>query len=142
NDVISARHFDNWWKKARRDNPDLLTLTLEDALPGGVELGDDFPDTAVLCDVTMRLSYQFEPGSAADGVTVHVPLAVLPRLAPEGLDWLVPGLQLELVTATIRALPKPVRVKLVPAPDAARAIDSLLTFGEGSFREAFTAAAL
>ena len=142
NDVISARHFDNWWKKARRDNPDLLTLTLEDALPGGVDHGDDFPDTAVLGDITLRLSYQFEPGSAADGVTVHVPLAVLPRLAPEGLDWLVPGLQLELVTATIRALPKPVRVKLVPAPDAARAIDSLLTFGEGSFREAFTAAAL
>jgi len=37
---------------------------------------------------------------------------------------MVPGLRAELVTATIRALPKPVRVQLVPAPDVARAVDA------------------
>src|SRR5204862_6034494 len=38
-DVVSARHFDTWWKKARRDTPDLLTLdrnTLIGATAGAV----------------------------------------------------------------------------------------------------------
>ena len=30
-DVVSARHFDAWWKKARRDAPDLLDLRPGDA---------------------------------------------------------------------------------------------------------------
>jgi len=29
-EVASARHFDRWWKTARRDNPELLTLSLKD----------------------------------------------------------------------------------------------------------------
>src|SRR3712207_8373714 len=28
-DVVSTRHFDRWWKTARRETPDLLTLTPE-----------------------------------------------------------------------------------------------------------------
>ena len=38
-------------------------------------------------------------------------------LRPDGFDWLVPGARPELVVATIRALPKRVRRRLVPAPD-------------------------
>jgi ATP-dependent helicase HrpA len=68
------------------------------------------------------LSYTFEPGAPDDGVTVTVPLPVLARLAPEGFEWLVPGLRSELVTALIRGLPKAIRTSLVPAPDHARAI--------------------
>ena len=30
-DVVSARHFDSWWKKARHDQPDLLTFSTDDA---------------------------------------------------------------------------------------------------------------
>ena len=40
---------------------------------------------------------------------------------PEGFDWQVPGLRQDLVTAVIKALPKQLRVRLVPAPDTARA---------------------
>ena len=40
---------------------------------------------------------------------------------------MVPGLLEELVTATIRSLPKPVRVQLVPAPDVARDVDAWMT---------------
>ena len=31
-DAVSGRHFDTWWKKARHETPDLLTLTLDDLL--------------------------------------------------------------------------------------------------------------
>jgi len=140
-DVVSTRHFDRWWKGERVRSPHLLTLTLDELLPGSHD-AEGFPETWTVRGVELPLSYQFEPGSAADGVTVHVPLALLPSLTSEGFDWLVPGLRRDLVTATIRALPKPVRVQLVPAPDAARAIAAALTPGSGSFREAFTAAAL
>ncbi|OLT55096.1 hypothetical protein BJF88_07510 [Cellulosimicrobium sp. CUA-896] len=71
-------------------------------------------------DLTLPLTYQFQPGTEADGVTVHVPISVLNRVTPDGFDWMVPGLLDELATATIRSLPKPVRVQLVPAPDVAR----------------------
>ena len=48
---------------------------------------------------------------------MRVPVEVLGRLRPDGFDWLVPGARPELVVATIRALPKRVRRRLVPAPD-------------------------
>ena len=53
-------------------------------------------------------------------MTVVIPLAVLPRVADRGFDWLVPGLREELVTALIKALPKAIRRHVVPAGDWAR----------------------
>ena len=122
--VVSAQHFDTWWKTAKRSQPDLLTFTREllisdDAAPVSAA---DFPAVWPQGDLELPLTYQFEPGTEADGVTVHIPLVLLARVRPEGFGWMVPGLRDELVTATIRALPKPVRVQLVPAPDVARSI--------------------
>ena len=57
-----------------------------------------------------------------DGVTVHVPLRVLPQLRAGGFDWLVPALRLELVTSLLRALPKEVRRSLAPMPETAAAV--------------------
>jgi ATP-dependent helicase HrpA len=121
-DIVSARHFDAWWKKARREQPDLLTfdpemLVREDA--GRVD-ESDYPDVWRQGDLELALTYQFEPGTAADGVTVHVPLTVLNRLTPAGFDWQVPGLRADLVAALIKSLPKALRRTLVPAPDTAR----------------------
>ncbi|GAA3800843.1 hypothetical protein CSO01_16970 [Cellulomonas soli] len=125
-DVVSARHFDQWWKQARRSTPDLLSFTRELLVADGAEAIDEqsFPSRWPQGDLSLPLTYQFQPGTEADGVTVHIPLVSLARVRPEGFDWLVPGLRAELVTATIRALPKPVRVQLVPAPDVAAAVDA------------------
>src|SRR5690606_34277010 len=67
-----------------------------------------------------RLRYRFEPGAEDDGVTVEIPLARLPLVEDDGFDWLVPGLAEELVTALLKALPKPIRRHVVPAGDWAR----------------------
>ncbi|MFV0426458.1 MAG: ATP-dependent RNA helicase HrpA [Beutenbergiaceae bacterium] len=150
--VTGARSFDAWWKQTRRESPELLNLTLEELLPQLHESIDpsQFPQTWRQGDLELPLTYQFAPGSDADGVTVHVPIAVLPRLRPDGFDWLVPGLAEELAVATIRAFPKPVRVQLVPAPDTAAAIGSRLPawasvapapVGAPSYAEAFSDAA-
>ncbi|KQY46293.1 ATP-dependent RNA helicase HrpA [Cellulomonas sp. Root137] len=127
-DVVSSRHFDQWWKTARRDDPDLLTFTRE-LLVGEAGAIDEsaFPSRWPQGDLRLPLTYQFEPGTEADGVTVHIPLSTLARLMPEGFGWMVPGLREDLITATIRSLPKPVRVQLVPAPDVARGVDAWIT---------------
>ncbi|MGC9669417.1 ATP-dependent RNA helicase HrpA [Planosporangium sp. 12N6] len=120
-EVVSGRHFDSWWKKARRADPDLLSfeksMLINDGA-GGVSEGD-YPDVWAVGDLRLRLTYQFEPGTEADGVTVHIPLPVLARVPAEPFVWQVPGLRKDLVTALIRSLPKPVRRNFVPVPDFA-----------------------
>ncbi|HVF05299.1 MAG TPA: ATP-dependent RNA helicase HrpA [Frankiaceae bacterium] len=120
-DVVSARHFDAWWKKARRQTPDLLTLPRELVLRGRVDLAD-YPGEWVQGDLRLPLSYRFDPGDPADGVLVDVPLAVLPRVDGDDLAWQVPGLRHDLVTALLKSLPKSLRVSFVPVPDTAAAM--------------------
>lgn len=121
-DVVSGAHFDTWWKQARREDPDQLsyTLSLLVAERGAQVTVEQFPDMWPLSDLPLRLTYQFEPGEDDDGVTLHVPRAVLNQVRAEDLQWQVPGLREELVTALIKSLPKSLRVHLVPAPDKAR----------------------
>src|SRR6266487_1674020 len=120
-DVVSGRHFDSWWKTTRRDQPGLLSFEksmLINAGAGGVREGD-YPDVWHDGDLALRLTYQFEPGTDADGVTVHIPLPVLARVSAEPFAWQVPGLRRDLVTALIRSLPKAIRRTFVPVPDFA-----------------------
>ena len=153
--ITSAAAFDNWWKHQRQDTPKLLDFTRELLLPEGDNL-DGYPDTWHQGDLTLALTYVFEPGRLDDGVSVQVPIEVLTRLRPEGFDWLVPGMRPQLCVATIRALPKRVRRQLVPAPDTGMRIWELIcqlypqAAGEASdgvepipasFQQAFTQAA-
>jgi ATP-dependent helicase HrpA len=127
-DVVSSRHFQRWWKDAARRDPDTLSFTLEDLLGLDTAAIDTvgFPLTWTQDDLVLDLSYVFEPGADDDGVTVHVPLLLLPRVSSAGVDWHVPGHRLELVTALIRTLPKPLRRELVPAPERAKeALDGI-----------------
>ena len=129
-DVVSTRHFDRWWKSARRQQPDLLTFTpemLTNAAAAGSVRVEDYPDEVRLTSaLTLPVSYSFAPGTAQDGVTVDVPLAVLDGVAAqtsgESLAFTVPGLREEVVTALLRTLPKPLRRGLVPIPDRVREV--------------------
>lgn len=123
--ITSAAAFDNWWKHQRQDTPKLLDFTRELLLPEGDNL-DGYPDAWHQGDLTLALTYVFEPGKLDDGVSVQVPIEVLTRLRPEGFDWLVPGMRPQLCVATIRALPKRVRRQLVPAPDTGTRIWELI----------------
>ncbi|UCM89339.1 ATP-dependent RNA helicase HrpA [Streptomyces marincola] len=120
--VVSGAHFDSWWKKKRQDDPDLLSFEKSMLINerAGRVTKDDYPDTWRQGRLAFPVTYQFEPGADADGVTVHVPLQVLNQVTPEGFDWQIPGLREQLVTELIRSLPKPIRRHCVPAPDVAR----------------------
>ncbi|NGO67617.1 ATP-dependent RNA helicase HrpA [Streptomyces boncukensis] len=121
-DVVSGAHFDSWWKKKRRDEPDLLNFEksmLINERAEGVSKAD-YPDVWQQDGLVLPVTYQFEPGTDADGVTVHVPLQVLNQVGAGGFDWQIPGLREGLVTELIRSLPKAVRRHYVPAPDFAQ----------------------
>ncbi|MEV7098515.1 ATP-dependent RNA helicase HrpA [Amycolatopsis sp. NPDC051045] len=136
-DVVSVRHFDSWWKKARHEQPDLLSFEksmLINETAGGVR-ESDYPDSWTQGTQVFTLTYQFEPGADADGVTVHIPLPVLNQVTPDGFDWQVPGLRAELVTQLIKSLPKALRRNFVPAPDTAREVLSRVSPSDGPLLE-------
>ncbi|MFE9645515.1 ATP-dependent RNA helicase HrpA [Streptomyces sp. NPDC006365] len=120
--VVSGAHFDSWWKHKRREEPELLDFErsmLINERAGDVSK-DDYPDSWRQGRLKFRVTYQFEPGADADGVTVHIPLQVLNQVTDEGFDWQIPGLREEVVTELIRSLPKPIRRNYVPAPNFAQ----------------------
>ncbi len=121
-EVASTRDFEGWWKKARVETPDLLTMTRENLMDDSevVAVEDSLPSQWKQGDQTLGLTYRFEPGAPDDGVTVAVPLPLLAGLRADGFDWQVPGFREELVTALIKALPKHIRKNVVPAADWAR----------------------
>ncbi|MFD5748126.1 ATP-dependent RNA helicase HrpA [Streptomyces sp. NPDC127033] len=122
-DVVSGAHFDSWWKAKRREEPELLDFERSMLIneKAGSVTKDDYPDSWRQGALKFRVTYQFEPGADADGVTVHVPLQVLNQVTAEGFDWQIPGLREEVVVELIRSLPKPVRRHYVPAPNYAAA---------------------
>ncbi|MGR0220898.1 ATP-dependent RNA helicase HrpA [Agromyces sp. ZXT2-6] len=132
-DATDARAFERWWRGEHRRSPDLLTMTTAD-LVGEDEISTDggFPDRWSQADQTLKLRYRFEPGADDDGVTVLVPLVLLPRLDPTGFDWQVPGLRDELITAMLRTLPKVLRRQVVPAAEWAAKIAAELPAGPES----------
>ena len=85
-------------------------------------------------DTELPLEYAFDPGSSNDGVTVELPVALLPQVHAEDFLWQVPGRREEVVTALIRGLPKSLRTSFVPVPDTARAV--LADAGAGRARAA------
>ncbi|MEU9012123.1 ATP-dependent RNA helicase HrpA [Streptomyces sp. NPDC048479] len=121
--VVSGAHFDSWWKDKRRDEPELLDFEREMLIneKAGSVTKDDYPDSWRQGALKFRVTYQFEPGADADGVTVHIPLQVLNQVTSEGFDWQIPGLREDVVMELIRSLPKPIRRHYVPAPNYARA---------------------
>ncbi|HET6859845.1 MAG TPA: ATP-dependent RNA helicase HrpA, partial [Streptomyces sp.] len=134
-EVVSGAHFDQWWKRTRRDRPELLTF--DPAMLTHDTVGEiseaDYPErwqSGAGGGLTFPISYHFEPGAADDGLTIDVPVATLNQVAADDFSWNVPGLREELVTGLIRSLPKHLRVNFVPAPNRAREFLAAVPAGE------------
>ena len=121
-DVVSARHFDRWWRDASTSAPELLELTADDLrdADGAVIRLADYPDTWRSGELDVPLSYRFAPGEPLDGVTLRVPLTALNQVDEATLDWQIPGYRGELVHALVRTLPKDIRRALIPLAETAR----------------------
>ncbi|WP_188794589.1 ATP-dependent RNA helicase HrpA [Dyella nitratireducens] len=121
-EIASSRALDAWYRHVRPAEQAALRWSIDDVMAGGAGLDPKaFPASLDVPLQRYRLEYRFVPGDEADGVTLHLPLAMLNALPAARCEWLVPGLLGDKVAELIRGLPKALRRNFVPAPDFARA---------------------
>lgn len=126
-EMVTAASLQSWLKRNPEGERALyLTRELLVARDPGEAVAEQFPDHLEWEDMRFKLSYQFEPGQEADGVSVTIPVALLNRTPRYLFDWLVPGLLREKCVQLVKGLPKEKRKHLVPAPDFVdRALEQL-----------------
>jgi ATP-dependent helicase HrpA len=120
--VVDRITLEQWDRSLPRgtDQPPYLSW---DAIASPIDRSEvlrDFPDQLDLGVTQLPLQYRFEPGQEDDGVTVQVPRAAVQQLHREKMEWVVPGLLEEKLTALLKSLPKRLRRQLVPIPDTVR----------------------
>ncbi|WP_319521554.1 ATP-dependent RNA helicase HrpA [uncultured Desulfosarcina sp.] len=99
---------------------------------------DRFPRKLDLGHRVLSCDYVFDPGHAADGVTLTVPAEATGEVPRQQLDWVVPGLLEEKITALIKGLPKAHRVRLVPVAETVQLILDEMPRGEESLPTALS----
>jgi len=118
--VTDGKAFETWRERAESQNENLLCLRLSDVLAHDRPLlPEHYPDSLDLHGVELPLSYRFDPSADDDGVTVSLPLGLLPQLEPGELDWTIPGWLRDKVAALLETLPKAQRRELGTSPDLA-----------------------
>ncbi|MCW8995330.1 MAG: ATP-dependent RNA helicase HrpA, partial [Psychromonas sp.] len=137
--VASAKQFDSWWNREKKTQPGLLNYRREEVMAHDAQqvTANAYPDFWQQGAFKLKLSYAFEPGTAQDGVTVAIPLAVLNQVQATGFDWQIPALREELLIALIKSLPKTLRRNFVPAPNYAQAALAAMEPLQTSLLEAF-----
>lgn len=120
-DVCSLKTLEKWLAEERKKNPKALELTKDELMRHGAEgvTNDWFPKSIRMAGIDMTLSYQFEPGSPRDGITMTVPLFALNQLDPVRAEWLVPGMVKEKAQVLLKSLPQKIRRNCVPLADYA-----------------------
>ncbi|WPL18825.1 ATP-dependent RNA helicase HrpB [Thiorhodovibrio winogradskyi] len=134
--IYSKPQFERWLRQALKKQPKMLHMSLTDVMrpdynreAAGIT-AEAFPDALRVGATELPLDYHFDPGHQADGVTLVLPLPLINQIAPERLEWLVPGLLEERITALLRGLPKPIRKALVPVPETAAKLVARLSPSE------------
>jgi ATP-dependent helicase HrpA len=121
--IHSGADFDAWRKQVEQTQPKLLYLSREDLMrheAAGITT-ENFPPMLQLGPNRFNVEYHFEPGSARDGVTLTVPIALLNQVPAARSEWLVPGLLGEKVKALAKSMPQRLRHKLGPLEEFAEA---------------------
>jgi ATP-dependent helicase HrpA len=118
-DVYSGKTFERWRKQAEAEDPEVLFLSLADVLTGEeADLSPErFPDALDLFGARLPLSYRFDPGEEDDGVTVTMPVALLPQADPGVLEHTIPGWHAEKIGYLLASLPKALRKALGSIPE-------------------------
>ena len=117
-DIVNLAGFEHWRKEIEQQQPKLLFLTQEQLMRHGADQVTEaqFPKELAVGGVEYPLSYHFEPNAEDDGVSIHVPVALLHQLSDYRLQWLVPGMIRDKCIDLIKGLPKQWRKHFVPVP--------------------------
>jgi ATP-dependent helicase HrpA len=140
--VATSRAFERWRRRAEDDSPTVLVMQESDLRRPGAptDPSHEYPDTLALDGNALPIDYHFDPRSPADGATLRIPVALLPRVSQGLLDRLVPAYVHPLLVQLVRSLPKADRKRLPPAPDCARWLQDEVMDDMRGLPEAFAAA--
>ncbi len=126
--VYSAVTLKAWYAKADDETKKRLQFAESDFLldeDHGVD-SSDYPNFIHCHDQRLTLTYEFDPASERDGITVTIPLASLNAFSVTDFDYLVPAMLPDKVTALIKSLPKRYRRQFVPVAPYVEAILSAI----------------
>jgi ATP-dependent helicase HrpA len=141
-EVVNGTTFEVWREQAERKDPDLLVLSLEDVLVGEANLSPkQYPDAITLHGVSIPVRYVFDPSADDDGITLTIPLVLVPQLDPGELDWTIPGWHEEKIAALLHETPRALRRELGDIPELARTLAQKLTPFDGPMIPALARAA-
>jgi ATP-dependent helicase HrpA len=127
--IVNGKTFETWREAAEKTDPSLLVLSIADVLAEGPMLRpEDYPDALTLHGVALPLTYRFDPSAEDDGVTMSLPLALLPQLDPTELGWTIPAWHERQIAALLETLPKALRRELGSLVDPARLAPALVAF--------------
>jgi len=117
--VITLMHFESWRKLQEAEQPRLLMIDRDRLMQHNADHVNEaqFPSQLHCNDIDFALSYRFEPGHVADGLTVTIPIGLLNRVPRHRFEWLVPGLLRDKCIALVKMLPKQQRKQMVPVPE-------------------------
>ncbi|MCE5263803.1 MAG: ATP-dependent RNA helicase HrpA [Deltaproteobacteria bacterium] len=99
-----------------RGSDAFLRMTEEDLLAKSPDTEEIslFPESVSTSGFHLDLVYRFDPGKPEDGVTLKIPVQAAPSVPAAALDWAVPGMLREKITALLKGLPKEYRKRLLP----------------------------
>ncbi len=126
--VYSAVTLKAWYATADNETKKRLQFQESDFLldeDHGVD-SSDYPNFIRCRDRRLTLTYEFDPASERDGITVTIPLASLNAFSVTDFDYLVPAMLADKVTALIKSLPKRYRRQFVPVAPYVEAILSAI----------------
>jgi len=139
--VLNGKTFEAWREIAEKDDAGVLLLSLEDVLAGDPDLRPrDYPDAITLHGVDLPVAYCFDPSAHNDGITVSVPLVLMPQLDPGELDWTIRGWHREKIAALLGELPRSLRRELGPLRELSEVLAAKLVPFEGRMIAALVAA--
>ncbi|MCJ8336987.1 MAG: ATP-dependent RNA helicase HrpA [Pseudomonadales bacterium] len=132
--VVNGAAFEKWRKQLELSQPKALFFQQSDVLQRSSEHVSerDYPNKLEYKGVKLELSYHFDPTVNEDGVSLHLPVALLKQFSRERLEWLVPGMLKERCIALLKSLPKARRKHFVPIPDYVSAFVESANFANGS----------
>jgi ATP-dependent helicase HrpA len=131
--VSSTHDLNRLIRDRAGSEPRFLHATEED-LTGGEALHFDteaFPAEVRVAEHPLAVHYTYAPGEEPDGATVEIPASLVPAIPPDAFDWLIPGTRREQIEILLRALPKSIRVPLMPLAPKIEELAAALQPGGG-----------
>ncbi len=142
--IFNLSGFERWRKDVENDaqqpQPRFLYMNRDDVMQHDANAITDvqFPKELRTDGLVFPVSYHFEPGHEADGVSIQVPVAALHLLPEARLEWLIPGLLREKCVQLMKGLPKQWRKHFVPVPNYVDTALAMMAPSDTPLTEALT----